>query len=267
MIRRSGARAFLGACLLAAPVVVAGDWPEIQGRGVLRVLAPLDSMPEMFSLKGEPAPGIERELIEGFAALHKLRIAYVPVASTHERIPGLLEDKADVLVGGMAITEARRKLVDFTTEVLPLRHVVVTRRPHPLVASLEQLRHERVATLKGSSWAEQVEAAGVPRENVETLTTVPEIMASLRSGRASAVVLSTPWAIVEQRKDGLIELGLFVGPALGQAWAVRKQTPQLRQALDDYLGNVRRTATWSRLVTKYYGESALEILRKSRGSL
>jgi membrane-bound lytic murein transglycosylase F len=243
----------------------AADWPEIQARGVLRVLAPLDTMPEMFSLKGEPAPGIERELIEGFASLHKLKIEYVPVANTHERIPLLLEGRADVLVGGMAVTEARRKLVDFTTEVLPLRHVVVTRRPHPTVASLEQLRRERVATLKGSSWAEQVEAAGVPRENVETFTTVPEIMAALHNGHASAVVLSIAWAIVEQRKDGQIELGLFVGPAMGQAWAVPKDMPQLRQAIDQYLNNVRRTATWSRLVTKYYGESALEILRKSRG--
>jgi ABC-type amino acid transport substrate-binding protein len=157
-----------------------------------------------------------------------------------------------------------RDLVDFTTEVLPLRHVVMTRRPHPSVATLDQLRRERVATLKGSSWAEQVEAAGVPPENVETLTSVAEVIGALRNGRVSAVVLSIVWAIVERRKDPQMEIGLFVGPALGQAWAVRKTTPRLRQALDQYLNNVRHTATWSRLVVKYYGETALEILQKSR---
>jgi len=34
------------------------------------------------------------------------------------------------------------------------------------------------------------------------------------------------------------------------------------QALDDYLANLRRTPTWSRLVVQYFGESALEILQK-----
>jgi hypothetical protein len=35
-------------------------------------------------------------------------------------------------------------------------------------------------------------------------------------------------------------------------------------ALDDYVANLRKTASWSRLVVKYFGESALEILKKSR---
>lgn len=35
-------------------------------------------------------------------------------------------------------------------------------------------------------------------------------------------------------------------------------------ALDDYVANVRRTPTRGRLVVKYFGESGLEILKKSR---
>jgi hypothetical protein len=47
---------------------------------------------------------------------------------------------------------------------------------------------------------------------------------------------------------------------------VRPDAPQLREALDEYITNVRHTSTWSRLVVKYYGDSALEVLQKSRAS-
>ena len=45
---------------------------------------------------------------------------------------------------------------------------------------------------------------------------------------------------------------------------MRKEDTQLRQALSDYIDNLRRTPTWGRLVVKYFGEAAPEILRKGR---
>jgi hypothetical protein len=45
---------------------------------------------------------------------------------------------------------------------------------------------------------------------------------------------------------------------------VRKGDPRLREALDAYLSDLRRSASWSRLVVKYFGERALEILTKAR---
>jgi len=35
-------------------------------------------------------------------------------------------------------------------------------------------------------------------------------------------------------------------------------------ALDAYIDNVRRTATWNRLVVEYFGDSAPEVLRKAQ---
>jgi hypothetical protein len=48
------------------------------------------------------------------------------------------------------------------------------------------------------------------------------------------------------------------------AYGVRKDSPLLLRALDDYVLNVRRTSTWSRLVVKYFGEHSLEILKRCR---
>ncbi|HKC12219.1 MAG TPA: transporter substrate-binding domain-containing protein, partial [Vicinamibacteria bacterium] len=88
--------------------------------------------------------------------------------------------------------------------------------------------------------------------------------ATLKAGRVTAVVLGIENAIDAQRQDPELQLGLFLGPPGSLAYGVRKEDTGLRQALSDYIDNLRRTPTWSRLVVKYFGEAAPEILRKAR---
>ena len=45
---------------------------------------------------------------------------------------------------------------------------------------------------------------------------------------------------------------------------LRKGDAELRGALDEYIENLRRTPTWSRLVVKYFGEMAPDVLKKAR---
>jgi len=35
--------------------------------------------------------------------------------------------------------------------------------------------------------------------------------------------------------------------------------------LNDYISNLRKTPTWNRLVVKYFGDRAIEVLRRARG--
>jgi ABC-type amino acid transport substrate-binding protein len=257
-------------CLLAilylgaAGALPAQDLPDIQKRGILRAIVEKHTQPERFSLDPAGEPGLEREILQGFAALHKLRLEPVVVDRTDDRMGYLMEGKGDVVVG-IVVTEARRKQVDFTSEVLPIRHLVVTRKPEPPVPNLENLRARRVGVTKGSSWAEMARQAAVPEANIDDSFAAPDgCLEALRARRVSAVIMSVAWAVVARHGDPDLELGLFVGPPTSAAFAVRKGAPQLQQALDDYVANVRRTSTWSRLVMKYFHESGLEILKRSR---
>lgn len=249
---------------LAAGSAPADDLPEIQKRGTLRVVVWRENLPELFGVDPSAAPGLEREILQGFADKHKLVLETVPVSTVEERITVLLNGRGDVAAGGLVVTEARRKLVDFTIDLFPIRHVAVTRKPGAVVGTLEQLRRERVGTLRGSSWAEEVASAGVPPASVETFPSPALMLDALREGGVSAVVMSTVWAVVSQKKDPELELGLMLGPSTNISYGVRKDEPQLRLALDTYIANVRRTPAWSRLVVKYFGDRGLEILKRAR---
>lgn len=254
----------LGLLGLLPVLAGAGDFDELRKRGSLRAVVWRDNLPELYAVKGT-ASGLEQEVLEGFARLHHLRVDLVTVPGLDDRVPALLRGDGDLVAGGLVNTEQRRKLVAFTEEIFPIRHVVVTRRPHPEVAGLPQLRGARVGTIKGSSWAEEVARAAVPRENVrDGFRSAEELMAALRAGTVDAIVMSAVWAIVEQRKDPELRLGTLVGPVTSVGFAVRKESGDLRRALDEHIANLRRSPAWSRLVVKYFGESGLEILKRSR---
>lgn len=255
--------ALLGAALSLAATAGAADLAEIKTRGTLRVLV-FDRSDEFFSVKPETPPGFDHEVLAGFASLHRITLDVIPMPSWGGLIPALLQGKGDLVAGRFTVTPARSEQIAFTIEVFPTRNVVVTRRPRHVVNTLEEFRAEKVGTIKGTSMAEAIAAAGVLPAHVDDTIPWGTLPQALAAGKVTAVVLGVENAIVAQRKDPDLQLGLFLGPPGALAYGVRKDDVQLLGALNEYVGNLRRTPTWNRLVVKYLGEAAPEALKRSR---
>lgn len=235
----------------------AGDLSEIKTRGVLKVIAQKDEAPEMFSYAGSGDPGFEREIIEGFARLNDLKLEAVPVETSGERIPALQRGSGDVIIG-IVDTAERRKLVSFTLEVIPARHIVVSfKKPIETVA---EFKAAKVGVVKGTSWARAAVEAGIPAESMETFSDRNLMLDALSAGRITASVMTISDFTLAARKYPGVVGGLLLGEPGSAAFAVRKADTQLLAALDEYLGNYRKSPSWSRLVVKYFGENALSVL-------
>ena len=228
-------------------------------RGSLRVLAAADEDPAWFSLRGGASPGFEREVLEGFARLHKLRFEAVPIVRWEEAIPMLLRREGD-LVGGMSATPERRQRVDFSIELLPARSIVVTRRPGAPVRSLSELRSARLVIVPNTTWSQALEKAGVPASRALRVADISAAVEAIQTAHADATVTGVVDFLLQRRKYRDLEAGLALGEALSSAWAVHKGSPELRQALDTYLAELRRSPNWSRLLVKYFGDEAPAIL-------
>lgn len=256
---------FVAACAGEATRADAADLPEIIERGELRVLV-VDGSPAFFGVRPGAPAGLDREILDGFANLHKVKLRVVEIMSWEELIPALQENKGDVIAGGMTDTPERAKLVSFTAEVFPTRDVVLTRKPHRVVTSVAQLREEKVGTIKGTSYAVTVANAGVPTKNVDDSIPPMGLAGALKSGQVTAVIDGIEDALRLQQEDPMLQIGTFVGPPSSLAFAVRKRDPALFQALNAYVSNVRKSPTWSRLVVKYFGASAIDVLKRARAS-
>ena len=69
---------------------------------------------------------------------------------------------------------------------------------------------------------------------------------------------------IPELKDPNVQLGIFVGPASGLAWGVRKGSRELRQELDAFVNAFLASGQWNKLVVRYFGASAPELLKKAR---
>jgi ABC-type amino acid transport substrate-binding protein len=220
---------------------------------------------EFFPIERRNPPGFDREVIDGFAALQRLRVETVPVQQWEELIPALQAGRGDLIAGRFTVTEARRKQIAFTREVFPTRAVVVTRKPTPRVTALEALRALRVGTPRGSSLTEAARQAGVPAAKLDDSIAPGTLPTALAKGQVEAVIMGVENAITAQRDDPALELGLFVGEPGSLAYGVRREDTNLLAALDRYLEALRGAPTWSQLVVKYFGATAPGILKLARG--
>jgi ABC-type amino acid transport substrate-binding protein len=249
------------ATLIAA--AAAADPLPLAERNPLKVLIYPESRPEFFAVDAKE-PGFEREILEGFARVQKLQMEIVTVDKWESLIPDLSEGKGDVVAGHFTDTEDRRAQVDFTHGLLPTRTVVITRKPHTVVTTLKQLQAEKIGAVKSSAALEDLVSAGVARTKIDDTMTFESMLEALRAGKVTALVRSVPLAVLSQREDPEIEIGMFVGSGSQFAFGVRKGDTVLLDALNQHIELLHKTGQWNRLVVKYFGPAAVDIMRKAQ---
>ena len=251
----------LAAVLVTAPLASARDLDEIKARGTLVALMTNEDYPEWFSLKGGPDPGFERELLEGFAQLHRLKLELAFVPSFDATLPALRAGRGD-LIPGIIDTPARRKQIAFTSEVLPSRYVAVSLATPGAPRTLAELKTRKVAVVAGTTWAD-VAREHVPAAQIVSFGRADEAWAALRSGTATTtVVVLSEYLSVRRTMPDLVT-GVFLGDKVSAAWGVRSEDAALKSALDSYLALKRQSTGFARLVVKYFGADAMTILDRA----
>lgn len=260
-MRKATTRLALGALLLATAAAATAVEPSPGLPARLRVLVPSDEMPEMFSFDDKGRPGFERELIEGFCRIHGLSLEVIQVKDFEQIIPMLRRGEGD-LITGIVNTEARREQVAFTSEVYPVRHMAITRRPTQVVSRPEELRALRVGVIPGTTWEQAVIDAGVPKGQRVAFRDADQLVAGLRSGKVDAVVMTVFDFALAKKHDVELVAGAFVGKAGAAALAVRPDDARLLEALDGYLQGMRQAR--HALLFKYLSEEALTLIAQAR---
>jgi ABC-type amino acid transport substrate-binding protein len=260
---RSLVFAGIGLFVVCAAAVSQAEVVPLAKRNPLKVLFFPQDRPEFFSVDGKE-PGFEREILEGFAKAQKLQMEIVAVAKWDALIPDLAEGHGDVIAGHFTDTEERRTHVDFTNGVLPTRIVIINRRPNAAVLTLKQLQNEKIGAVKGTAAFEELVAAGVPRAKIDDSITFENMLESLRTGKVTALARSVPLAVLSQRDDPEIQIGMFVGGGSQFAFGVRKGDSILREALNEHIALLSKTGQWNRLVVKYFGPAAVDIMKKAQ---
>ena len=248
------------------------DWPEIERRGLLRVLVPRDRTNFFFAegrLRGmeyELVHELERSL-EGKAggARPQIDVAYVPVAFDR-LLPALVEGLGDVAAGGLTVTPERESVVAFTEPYLSdVAQIVVAHRDAPPLSALESLSGLLVVVGPGSCYLgslarlnERLTARGLAPARVETLgrgLATEDMLELVNSGAFPYTVaddhVANLWAGLLGDLRPQPKLQLASGDRI--AWAVRRGNPELKAVLDAFLSaNRKGTRIGNVLFQRYF---------------
>jgi len=248
----AGARRIGASLLDAAGEPAFGDLPEIRARGSLRVLVPYGLT--TFYLHGGEVRGVEydamieleRRLNGGKQATRKSRLRVVFIPTPFDRLlPDLLAGKGDVAASLLTVTDERKAIVDFSRPYMKgVASVVVSRAGSPPVNSTRDLAGRVLHVPGGSSTVSALrevsaalEARGLDGLEVVEVpgVTWEDVLQMVGSGMLDHTVtddkLAALWAMALPSLR--VDAGARIREGSDLAWAVRRESPQLRAALDD----------------------------------
>src|SRR5262245_7211625 len=106
-------------------------------------------------------------------------------AISRNRIPFLQEDKVDVVLSTMTITDERRQEIDFSEPYYMAGQSILVKKGSP-IKSVDDLNGRTVASAQGSTSEKNIRDRA-PRANLLLFPAYAEGLAALKDGRADAV--------------------------------------------------------------------------------
>jgi membrane-bound lytic murein transglycosylase MltF len=194
----------------------------------------------------------------------KVRIVFIPVARG-ELLPALAAGKGDIAASSLGVTEERKKLVDFSSPMVPNVSVLMVSGPaSPAISSVDDLAGKDVFVRKSSVYYELLTAlnqrfatekkpAVIVKEAPESLEDedlLEMVNAGLVPLTLTADFLANFWKQVFPKIKVHAEAPLLTGGNI--AWAIRKGSPQLKAAADDFVArHGKGTSIGNQILARY----------------
>src|SRR5262245_44850791 len=244
-----------------------GDLDGMVERRMIRVLT-AHSRTQYFIDRGTPRGTAydQGKLLE--EALNKklgttkltIHVQFIPL-SRSELVPALLAGKGDIVMADLTVTPERAKVVDFTRPWIDgVSEVVVTGPKVPAIASVNDLSGKEVFVRESSSYYQSLVALNArfasEGKPLVKLTPAPEelededLLEMAHAGLVNILVVDNHKAWFWQRVWPKLKLYPAVTLRTGGeiAWAIRKNSPQLRAALNTFLDTNGAESLNSRMI-------------------
>jgi len=255
---------FAGAAFLFgmnARPAAAASLEEIRKRGYMIVATEDDYPPFEFVKDGKPA-GLHHDLV---AILRKA----VPFEIRQEILPwqgllaGVATGKYDVAITAALITDERAKSLTFCMPTAEGTHYYVKRAGENRIKSIKDLSGLTVGVQQGSALAaalpeldEMLKKTGGRLGRVVQYASYPEVYQELANGRLDYAIntVVTVASLVRERPS-VFAVGEAVSQRSYHAWAVKKGNNELRDYLNQFLAEQRKTGSLYKLQEKWFGKS------------
>jgi membrane-bound lytic murein transglycosylase MltF len=253
-----------------------GDFDAMVKRLVIRVLVPYSKT--FYYVERGRTRGITYDVFTAFESevnkpfqkqpTRKLHVVYLPV-SRDELIPKLVDGYGDVIFADLTTTPERRKVVDFSDPMYSgIKEIVVTAPGQLEIATVDQLAGKEVFIRKSSSYFEHLTSlnarfasdgkAPVRIREAPAELESEDILEMVNAGLVKATVVDRYKALMWSRVYTKLQWqnGAVVHDGGEDAFMFRKDSPQLKAALDRFVAANREGTQFGNSVVNRYVKDA-----------
>src|SRR3954451_24375487 len=231
-----------------------GDLDGMQGRRVIRVLTAYNRTLYFIDKGTERGTAadqgrlLEAELNKTLADGHlRVNVVFVPV-SRDELLPALRDGRGDLVMANLTITPERQQIVDFVDPWLgDVDEIVVTGPTGPPMTSLDDLSGQDVFVRESSSYYASLTALNedFAKRGLKPALLVPapeefedeDLLEMAGAGLVKVLIVDNNKAWFWQRVIPSLKLYPTLAVCKGSSvgWAIRKDSPLLKSALNTFL--------------------------------
>lgn len=252
----------------AAFPMVDRDLENIQESGVLRAIT-VYSETSYFLYRGQPM-GFEYELLTRLADHLGVRLEIVPAHDLDELINMLNRGEGDLIAHGLTITKPRKQYIDFTRYLYLTKQVLVQRKPEDwrnwklheiertLVSDPIELIEDTVSVRLASAYhdrlknLEQEIGGDIYIDTVSGDLSTGRIIKKVVEGELDYTVADDNIAEINSAYYPILDVSTPISFSQRAAWAVRKNAPNLLQALNTWVEEMRQKTDYYVIYNKYF---------------
>jgi len=244
------------------------DLHEIKSKGVLKAIT-IYSGTSYFLYKGEPM-GFEYELLERYAKDLGVELEIIIAKNLDELFLLLNLGEGDIVAHGMTITEPRKELVDFTEYHYLTHQVLVQKKPdnwrkmklheiqRALVSDPVELIGDTVHVRNNSSYHHRLKNLSEEIGGKIIVDTLPgnlatdEIIKMVVDGKIKYTVADNNIASINSAYYPILDVKTPLSFSQRIAWAVRKNSPDLRDNLNNWINEFKSQVDYFVIYDRYF---------------
>jgi polar amino acid transport system substrate-binding protein len=233
----------------------ANDLENIKEAGELRIA--MSGAYPPFSMINDKNEVVGFDVAIGKGIAERLGVKPVIVTTAWDGIiAGLLAGKYDTIVGSMTITPQREKAVDFVGPYYHAGRAVFVPKASK-VQSLDDLKGKTIGVTLGETHEKWARQQTDMNWEIKTYKGLPELLLELESGRIDAMIIDSVPGKVAIEKDNkpirMLETPDIEGGEVAVGIAIRKDTPELKAAMQKALDDMMSDGTYKEIAQKWVG--------------
>lgn len=237
------------------------DLTTIKDEGVLRAVVDYNST-NYFVYRGRPM-GFTYELLQLLSNDLGVDLKIVVSNNLAETFNGLMNKDYELIAKNLTITKERNELVDFTSPINQTRQVLVQRAisestsKNGFITSNLELAGKQVYVQKNTSYYERLvnlsEEIGHEIEIIEdSVYGVEQLIARVASGDIDYTVCDENVAELNATFYPNIDVSLKLSLPQNIAWAVRKDSEEWKDYLDNWIDSFKLTRKYQQVYYRYF---------------